>query len=460
LFSPEADKKGLELKSHIAEDVPKVLRGDSVRLGEILTNLVSNALKFSDEGCILVSCAQVGTDNGIVTLQFDVTDQGIGIPERELAHVFDQFRQVDGSSKRKYGGTGLGLAICRELAQAMGGEINVASEYGSGSRFWFTVRLQLAEGAYGAKSAAAQTPLTLTPATGIGAVASRRPTRPPQSSGPRRRKVLVVDDNEVNLLVARRMLEALGLDVDFGNNGREAIERFSANKYDAVLIDNQMPEMTGNEATAAIRSKERDGQRTPIIALTASATVLDRDNAFAAGVDAFLSKPVLIEELEACIAEVLGIGLVDGDGDLAYPLFDAALDDVFEARIVNDLRSISTESGADLFTELAEKFLDYMPARLDTILSAAINRDLSAVRRQAHHLLGLCLQIGAVRVAESCKTIEDLPDDVDTDTLDGKVTLLLKEFSAAAHALDTYFRPASVARVSDGDTHRRTDIGD
>jgi signal transduction histidine kinase/DNA-binding response OmpR family regulator len=443
LFQPEADLKGVELEVDISANVPRNLRGDPIRLGEIIANLISNALKFSDTGVIRVRCELARRTDEDVLLRFEVSDQGIGIPADELERIFDPFIQVDGTSKRKHGGTGLGLAICKELANLMGGEFGVTSEPGRGSEFWFTARLATGHGVdHAATLSISAAALQFTEAVDMPADRVSQNAAVASSSDARGR-ILVVDDNEVNQLVARRMLETLGFAVETSGNGRDALERFSKNEYAAILIDNQMPEMTGNEATAMIRSLESSGNRTPVIALTASAMAPDRDRAFAAGVDDFLSKPVLLDELEACIGRVLGIPSSGKTGK--KPILrrrDSKLDDLFDMSIVEDLRSVVTDGSEDLFTELARQFLTYMPEQLDEISSSAEADDIAGVRRHAHRLLGLCQQIGAVRIAKLCRKIEDAPKQVSSDVLERDIASLRQGYRATADALNGHLAEA------------------
>jgi signal transduction histidine kinase/CheY-like chemotaxis protein len=431
LFSAEAGRKNLTLSPSIEENVPDFLRGDPVRLGEIFSNLISNAIKFSEEGEVSLACRlceQTENDTGGVRLRFDITDCGIGIPRDDVDKLFEQFSQVDDSSTRHHGGTGLGLAISKELALLMGGQIGVNSTPGEGSTFWFTVELEVGD--------AYRVPPHSTEQSEIieesFANYSRRSLTAPLWTLTAK-KVLVVDDNEVNLLVAQRMLEQLGYIVDLAANGQEAIDASTKYDYAAIVIDNQMPGMDGNEATEIIRRVEGDAKHTPIIALTANAMERDREKAFAAGVDAFLSKPVFLEDLEESLKKLLYPEVRSSVEVLSTNLrrSGTAGDHVFDSAVVDELRSINISGDENLFTELAQQFLQQTPSSLEQIRTTVESGDWQAVRRQAHKLLGLCRQIGAERMADVCDALEAIDKSVQAAEVLDEVELLQQEFDSA-----------------------------
>jgi len=434
LFSAEAARNELVLTSTIDSDVPSSLRGDFVRLGEIISNLVSNAIKFSDNGEIAVTCGlsgQQSDDAKKVELLIEVSDPGVGIPEEHLDTLFEHFSQVDESTTRWHGGTGLGLAICKELAILMGGRIGVRSQPGKGSTFWFTAQFGM-----GDQEAVAEPVQERGEAEESFANYSRRPVTSRRWSN-FNKKVLVVDDNEVNLLVAQRMLEELGFEVDLAANGQEAIDSAATNDYGAILIDSQMPGMDGNEATGIIRRAEGDEKHTPIIALTANAMAPDREKAFAAGVDDYLSKPVFLEDLEAALSRVLSS---DQDAPVEVVAADlrptkVSTGSVFDMSIVEELRKIGGPGEPDLFNELASQLLDQMPVWLHEIESAASHGDAKTVRRQAHKLLGLCRQIGAERMASACDALESIDTASEISDMLREVEHLHREFDSVGQEL-------------------------
>jgi len=275
LLQPSAAAKGLTLNLHFAPSIPKSLIGDPVRVRQILLNLVGNAIKFTTSGSVGIEVAAVDADQ----VRVSVIDTGIGIAAGQLDKLFERFTQGDASITRRYGGTGLGLAISKKLITLMGGEISARSEPGNGSVFWFTLPVRA-------------------PLNSSTRIAPPMPMPPPPTPLPAQRsaggRLLVVEDNVVNQKVAMRMLVKMGYEVDLAEDGRQALERLAAARYDAVLMDCQMPEMDGYEATRHIRdlSSAVLDHDVPVIAMTANAFAEDRERCLAAGMNDFLSKPV------------------------------------------------------------------------------------------------------------------------------------------------------------------------
>ncbi len=283
-----AQSKGLELVYHVQPDVPDALVGDAVRLRQVVLNLVSNAIKFTEQGEVVVH-VEVASDpapGGEAVLRFVVTDTGIGIPPDDLDRIFRAFEQVDSSTTRKHGGTGLGLTIAARLVGLMGGEIGVESERGRSSTFSFTAR-------FGRQSQPSE------PDDARPSVAIREPA--PATSVPPLR-ILVAEDSEFNVRHLERLLTRRGHHVWLASNGREALNLVSELAFDLLLLDLHMPELDGFQVVRAIRERERAaGGHLPVIALTASARKVDHENCLAAGMDDYLSKPVRAAELFASI---------------------------------------------------------------------------------------------------------------------------------------------------------------
>ncbi|WP_298934206.1 response regulator [uncultured Ramlibacter sp.] len=293
LLAERCQAKGLDLACSIAPDVPRHLVGDSLRLGQILINYAGNAVKFTERGGILI-CVEIEQRlPSQVLVRFSVHDTGIGMAQDQKRRLFESFHQADSSTTRKYGGTGLGLAISRELATLMGGEVGVDSAPGQGSTFWFTARLGL--------GVAAQ-PALAAPMDSAGAAAPAL----------RNARILLVEDNDINQIVASEILREAGCDVEIADNGRIAVEMVRARPYDIVLMDMQMPEMDGMEATAAIRKLDRHGA-VPIIAMTANAMQQDRQRCLDAGMNDYISKPVDPQQLWRVVAQHLGLDASPGN---------------------------------------------------------------------------------------------------------------------------------------------------
>jgi signal transduction histidine kinase/ActR/RegA family two-component response regulator len=304
LLAAQARPRGLDLTVAIADDVPSQANADPSRLRQILVNLVGNAIKFTDRGGVRVRLSYAPAADRSM-LRVEVTDTGIGIAPDQRQHLFQAFRQVDGSPSRRHAGTGLGLAICHKLVGLMGGEIGVESALGVGSTFWFTIRLDAAEPA--GQTIAPQPPAVL--AGGRVPLVESPPLQ--QWADARGHQILVAEDNLVNQKVLVRLLQQRSHTVDAVTNGRLALEALQRQAYDLVLMDCQMPEMDGFEATALIRRQEHDErasgtpQHTPIVAVTASATSRDRERCFAAGMDDYISKPIDIVALDLVLGRWL-----------------------------------------------------------------------------------------------------------------------------------------------------------
>ena len=304
LLARSAQEKGLQLSCQVEPDVPRLLRGDAGRLCQILANLGGNAAKFTNRGNILIQVSVEKEEKRNITIRFSVSDTGIGIPANRLKALFTPFTQADGSTTRKYGGTGLGLAISKQLAQMMNGKIGAQSVEGVGSTFWFTARFE-------------KVPDKQAEEEVLDSKVQKVPEAGDVLSLPDKVRILLVEDNPVNQRVALAMLKKLGFRTDVVANGQEAVEALQTVPYDLVLMDCQMPEMDGFEATRAIRQKESATSNPciPIIAMTASAMQADREKCLLAGMSDFIAKPVQQGELAEMLARWLAISRHDPGED-------------------------------------------------------------------------------------------------------------------------------------------------
>lgn len=276
LFSIAAEQKNIKLKFDISGKIPQSLIGDSVRLRQILSNLVGNGIKFTSDGQVAISVDIEDKNESNILLRFDITDTGIGIPENKLDKLFKRFSQVDDSNTREFGGSGLGLAISKKLVEMMGGTIGVESRENDGSRFFFTAEFGIA---------ADELPLQKVNPQAAPCINS-------EYIGS---NVLLADDDEVSRRVMVILLKKMGFEVVVAGNGEEAVEKYKDDTFDLILMDINMPVIDGFTATSIIRSKEK--RHTPIIAITAYALSGDREKVIKAGMDDYISKPVDIDQV-------------------------------------------------------------------------------------------------------------------------------------------------------------------
>ncbi len=295
ILYPEAKRKGIALTYRLADELPERMVGDQVRLRQVLTNLVGNAVKFTEHGSVEVRVAAGDkVSESRREIVFTVSDTGIGIPEEKQLLLFQAFTQVDDSNTRRHGGTGLGLAISKEIVERMGGTISLASREGEGSTFSFSVPLGIVDSGKGMDLSSAATCRSL----GAG---GREP-----SPGEARPRLLVAEDDRLIRKILEIMLRKFGYDFDIAEDGRQAVRMWEEGDYHLVFMDVQMPILDGFEATRAIREKERQsGGYTPIVAMTAHALKEDQERCLAAGMDGYLSKPIDFSKCRAMIEEML-----------------------------------------------------------------------------------------------------------------------------------------------------------
>ncbi len=286
LYSLKSEQQGVLLTQKMDETLPVSLVGDPTRVRQVIVNLVSNALKFTDKGEVVIKTTVLQAGNNQVELKVSVSDTGIGIPEAALKTLFNAFTQADGSTTRKYGGTGLGLAIVSQLVGLMDGELGVDSVEGEGSQFWFTVNFPCSD----KKLESREQLMSESKAMQLDA------------------KILLVEDNPINQMVAQKMLEKVGLKPVLANNGVEAMSRLNEEVFDLVLMDCQMPEMDGFDATREIRKlgiKATNQREIPVIAMTANVMSGDRERCLDVGMDDYIGKPVQREQLESVLGKWL-----------------------------------------------------------------------------------------------------------------------------------------------------------
>lgn len=520
LFWERASAKGVDLVAYVGPDVPETVRGDSVRLNQILSNLINNALKFTEQGAVVVSAKRVPSQDGACRIEFSVSDTGVGISNEKIPNIFEAFSQADQTTTRKFGGTGLGLAICRRLVEAMGGEIGVSSVEGRGSRFHFVIPAETVDAPRSMREAprdmraliavsgpaTARTLARYLEEAGIAAqivdedissvvhmayadviFASPRfldilhenaPGGPEQwvparvcvselgeadadrllDSGvaedllikPLSRhevmdqiervldgrlrgreavrraapakaalpsfdgaRALVADDSAVNREVVREALARLGVEAKLVEDGRAAVEAAATEDFDLILMDCSMPGMDGFEATRAIRRREAEAGAAPapIIALTAHVAGAEREWR-SAGMNDYIAKPFTIERL----AEALGAFLrpVDGDGvalqtdeELSHAAATGVTHDdgPFDPVALEELARMQSGAG-DLVARAITLFESHAPAAFARLARAVRSGDRAEIKKAAHALKSMCLNVGAQKLAVLCREIE------------------------------------------------------
>ncbi len=535
MFAQPAERKGVELVADIAADARLCLRGDPFRIRQVVTNLISNAVKFTPHGEIVVRAHTLEQNAHACRLRIEVQDSGIGIPLEAQEKIFEQFAQLDGSTTRQYGGTGLGLAICRRLVELMGGRIGVISTPGEGARFWIELALprgssspallngdialagvkvivvddnptnceilqrqleawqmqvstaangveglarmrqaslagepfalavldmhmpqmdgvQVAHAITQAPALAATRIVVLTSSYSSASAHEReragilrcvhKPIRRAElhevvcsalrdtpieivqavtrNAGPAfgaGRQVLLAEDNPVNQQMAQAMLAKLGIGVSIADSGEEAVRMAAASRFDLVLMDCHMPIMDGYEASAAIRSSEREGQRIPIVALTANVMEGNHDLCLAAGMDDFLAKPYSLAQLRATLERWLALPQAAEGAEVAAPARATSAPEsptsttAIDPRFLDQFRQLDPDGGLALASRVMKVYLESSSEIALQIEAALDDGDTEGLRRAAHNLKSSSANVGAMPLAALLKQLEGLGKD-------------------------------------------------
>ncbi len=407
VVAQKAASRNLDLVFDLDPALPPVLLGDPLRLGQVLINYTNNAIKFSERGKIEIRARKVAGDARHCLVRFEVSDQGIGLSEEEIARLFVSFQQADASTTREYGGTGLGLAICKELAALMGGEVGVHSRPGAGSTFWFTARLGVPASTGAAlidqiSHAAAR---LLAPAPALAPPAAQRAAR-----------ILLVEDNSFNQQIAREILEQAGATVCIAHHGVQALQMLQQADYDCVLMDVQMPQMDGMETTRRIRATPALASM-PVLAMTANATMEVRKHCLDAGMNDFISKPIR----PALMLQTIAFWLPQ-DSKLPGVAPAAAAPDARpgpcgDAAAV-DLSVLTTLLGDDVpkMRKFANSFLQSSREGVQHMEAALARGQVEEVRALGHRIKSAAHGVGAGGMAELCRDLEYLPPgDADSE---------------------------------------------
>ncbi|OEZ60968.1 response regulator [Duganella sp. HH105] len=400
VVAPKAATRNLELVFDLDPSLPPVLVGDPLRLGQVLINYANNAIKFSEQGRIEIRVRKVLGDANDCLVRFEVSDQGIGLSQAEMAKLFVSFQQADTSTTREYGGTGLGLAICKELAQLMGGDVGVDSQPGVGSTFWFTAQLGVSY----------KTMSTLINQIGDAAgelLASAHTSVMMAALSAAR--ILLVEDNLFNQQIAQEMLEEVGATVCLANNGVDALELLRRSDFDCVLMDLQMPLMDGLEATRRIRA-DPQLSHIPVLAMTATATTEARMRCIAAGMNDFISKPVHPALMYQTVANWLPPRVSPGEARRPQPPEPAIPAGIGGDPAVIDLSVLATLLGHDplKLRKFAYKFLLSSQEGVRDMDAALVRGEVQTVRELGHRIKSAARSVGAFRMADVCEDLERL----------------------------------------------------
>lgn len=388
IFQFESDNKGLSLSSHVAASVPPLLKGDAFRLKQVITNLVGNAMKFTQKGGVSVrvqlgsTVPAKGGQGERLRVKIEVEDTGIGIPMDEQKDIFESFRQVDGSYAKKHEGSGLGLAICSQLVSMMGGSISVQSAPEQGATFFFDVLLSLPGDEEAVVTSALSVPEK------IPAIQSQR--------------VLVAEDNPLNQTFAKTILEEAEHSVIVAENGKEVLEQLRNNEFDIVFMDVQMPEMDGIEATRRIRDGEvgKHARHVPIVAATAFAAPGDKEQCIDAGMNGYVVKPLSSHDLLQAVVTYTGAEITGPSTQLETEQMDIT-------RIIDMEAALERLGGRhELFKKLARTFMDDTPPKLADLTENVADGNMEEVLRLAHGLKNSAGMIQAVEMTDVALQLE------------------------------------------------------
>ncbi|QLE41840.1 response regulator [Nostoc sp. C052] len=423
MLGPTAREKGLKLTFLDTPEIPTTIVGDITRLRQVLINLISNAIKFTETGSIEISVIIRKNSNinhsapNTDEIQFSVKDTGIGIPRDRLERLFKAFSQVNSSINRQYGGTGLGLSICKQLCELMGGRIWVESELGVGSTFYFTIAASIVP----EESATANTVFLAieSPQMKQLALKSQELFSVPDSSSPspefHKLRILLTEDNLVNQKIALKQLQSLGYSADVANNGKEALQLLEKVPYDLILMDCQMPILDGLETTKQIHgwqeSSFASGRRPVVIAMTANAMKQDKQMCLDAGMDDYLSKPVMKEDLAATLERWKNIIFRAKEINATEQTLSTTNIDLVDLPIDWEHLHQLSENNPEFELELLQIFVEDIQPRLELIKIAIATHDFEQIALQTHQIKGSSANMGVTTMRLAAEKIEQLAYD-------------------------------------------------
>lgn len=400
ILAPTATKKGLEYKFHIDENVPLSLTGDPIRLRQIIINLVGNAIKFTSQGEIVINVKVKYRTNSGIMLEFSITDTGIGIPADKIDTLFEKYTQAKFSTTRQYGGTGLGLSIASQLCKMMGGTIKVQSIENQGTTFQFTVYFDTNV-----------QDKNIEDKENIEIVDNIKDIKSIEKTNIVGKQILLAEDNSTNRLIISKFLEKLEHNVDFAENGMQAVEMHAQKHYDLILMDIQMPIMGGYEATRKIRLLKKQNSKVPIIALTAHAMKEAKKKCIEAGMDDYITKPVNKETLVRMIRKYLPVNMIFDKQDLLCRL---------------DFNSV--ENNEIILSEIIQCFISDISNIIEQLQTASANNDYDAIMKYGQTIKGSAGNISAFSLEEIASLLEHAGKSCNNDNINILIKKLEEEF--------------------------------
>ena len=437
LYKQSAMTKKINLFSQIDSNVPEFYNSDAGRIRQVLHNLISNALKFTEQGDVNIKISLDSEDNNFVELLFEVSDTGIGIAENKLAMLFHSFSQVDNSLTRRYGGTGLGLTISKEIIELMGGKIWVESRLGVGSTFYFRLKLEVS---------------TKERFDNIMPKTDHTQSLPSKedidtTALPRELKVLIVEDSPINQEVLKQRLLKFKWDISIANNGIEAIESFQNNKFDLIFMDIQMPEMDGLEATELIRKYESDNAYSPVTIIGLTAHVFEEQviEAKSAGMNECITKPFKLEEILELVSKYLGNNdnnTVDNDPNNTQSSENiqtqSNVDSLYE--FIEDIAALekTLNNNSTVLLKIFDYFIANIRPEYDKLAIAVRAKDSTTMRGIAHKMKSEVGNFNAINTSKICNTLETKGKESDFNDTEALLNELSNHIDLLINAINEY----------------------
>ena len=427
-FDERATSNGLKFYCFLSPELPTMVIGDALRLRQILSNLISNAIKFTTKGQIIVSTAIVEECDEKILIRFEVRDTGIGLAQATRGKIFESFSQADDSTTRKYGGTGLGLTISKQLVQMMGGEIGVESQLDKGSLFWFTILFEKSE-------------ITVSPLPVENKV---------EDINNLDINILLAEDNPINQDVTVYMLELIGAKVTVVEDGNLVVGALNKQNFDIILMDCHMPNMDGFDATRSVRKYESNHptrKSIPIIAVTANAMIGDRENCLAAGMNDFISKPFKKQALYKILKKWLPSSNTQDINNLPstnissqaiVPIVNNEQDTILDEKMLEELSDLGSAEKPDFLDKLLNLYMEKMPSQIEKLYQANVKKDSEELFKISHDIKSNSATIGAVKLAKLAKELENLGRSGSTENTEQLVKDITTNYQLVEPLLKKY----------------------